>query len=251
MKPPEITTLICSKDHGKYLKDAIRSILDQTFKPTELILIDDGSSDNTWEVVSRETKGLPGIIRIKHELCSGNIHSYNEGIALATKDFFHLMAADDVVCDRHFYEDAVKVLLTRPNVAFCATGLQWMDADKTLLPQQSIPPVGGSVSAITALELMRIHGNFTNGGGVLIRTAVQKKIGGYDERNRYSADYLNWIKVFECGYDAYYFQKPGYLYRRHGNQMTTVVAADLMERKICQDRLDYALRNLKTDIPAA
>jgi glycosyltransferase involved in cell wall biosynthesis len=242
MKPPTLTTLISCKNHGKYLSEAIESIEGQMFHPTQMILINDGSTDNTEEVIQKEKARNKNVISITHDRSLGNIWSYNEGIDKATGEYFHLMAADDILSDKHFYEESVLIMMEDPEIKFCSTGLQWMDQEKTLLPQISVPPVQGKVGPHRALSLMLQYGNFINGGGTLIRTAFQRSVGYYDFNLPYSADWLNWIKCFEVGAYAWLWQKPGYWYRRHESQMTHKVVADIQERNACTSRLNFAMK---------
>lgn len=78
----------------KYLKEAIKSILNQTFKEFEFIIIDDGSTDKSLEIIN-EYKD-PRIVLIKHKTNKGIIYSLNEGLKKTNGKYIARMDADDV-----------------------------------------------------------------------------------------------------------------------------------------------------------
>ena len=62
---PKVSVILTSFNHEKYLKESIDSVLNQTFKDFELFIIDDGSSDNSWDII--KSYNDKRIIKIKHE----------------------------------------------------------------------------------------------------------------------------------------------------------------------------------------
>lgn len=227
------------------MQEAIDSIWNQTFKPDELILLDDGSKDHTWQVIQRNAEKNKKVRTIKHESNLGNIRSYNHCFDLVQGDFIHLMAADDLLQDKYFYEEATLTMMRDTEVAFCSLGIQWMEEEGRLMPTQILPPIDGKVGPLLALDLMRHKGNFTNGGGTLIRKNVQRQVGYYDRSLPLSADAMNWIKVFGLGYSAYYFQRPGYLYRKYPEQMSRMGNAPDSEALKCGMEINAAMDRAK------
>lgn len=244
MKPPTISTFIACKNHGKYLQEAIDSVMNQTFRPSQFILIDDGSTDNTQQVIKRNADKDRRFKRVTHENSLGNIRSFNHALDLCDGDFIHLMSSDDFLSEKTFYEDASILLMTKENIGFVSIGLQWCDEEGRLLPQQAIPPVQGEVNPQAALELMKSHGNFTNGGGTLIKRRVQQEVGYYNRDYPFAADWLNWIKVFGNGHSAYYFQRPGFIYRKHKAAMTYNNVTPEKEIRGCYQAIEKALTDI-------
>jgi len=236
MKPPTITTFIACKNHGKFLQDAIDSIMDQTFKPTQFILLDDGSSDHSYQVMKRNADKDKRFTVIKHENSLGNIRSYNHCIELTKGDYVHLMSADDILADKYFYEEACLEMMKDSEIGFCAIGLQHIDEDGRLLHFQVMPPVAGKIGPKTALQLIKNNGNFICGGGVLVRSNIQKAMP-YDKDFPYTADMLNWIKIFKYGKSGYFYQRPGFLYRQHPATLTRMKPATFSERTRLQEML--------------
>ena len=241
MVRPTVTTLIACKNHGKYLRRAIDSCINQTLRPTDVILINDGSNDDTAKVMKEVKDNYPNVRVFSHSFSTGNIRSYNEGIEKAKGNYFHLMAADDVMEDTSFYEQSVLAMLGDPSIAFSSIGLEWMDDNGKKMGVIATPPFEGRKESLDVLRELYSRGNFINGGGTLIQTAIQRNIGGYDGRLPLSADYLNWIRVLKKGHAAHFIKEAGYLYRRHHGQMTYGKSAPNPEREICKRELEDAI----------
>lgn len=93
-KEPEISVVVVAYNHGKYIAEAIRSVLDQTFDEFELVVFDDGSSDDTKDVVGAFSDGR---IRYYNQTNSGlPARGRNAGIGLAKGRYIAILDADDV-----------------------------------------------------------------------------------------------------------------------------------------------------------
>ena len=93
-KEPIITVYITNKNYGVYLEKAIKSVLKQSFKKIELIIVDDGSSDNSREIIEKyKKKKISKIIYNKKSI--GLIKSSNIAIKAARGDYVIRLDADD------------------------------------------------------------------------------------------------------------------------------------------------------------
>lgn len=110
---PEISAVIAAYNHGRYIEETVRSVLKQTFKDIEVIVFDDGSKDETRQIVSRirdervryhyqDNSGLPACGR-------------NRGMALARGKYIALLDGDDTWHEEKL-ERCKKVLDDRPDV---------------------------------------------------------------------------------------------------------------------------------------
>lgn len=212
-----ISTFIACKNHGKYLAQAIESILFQTIQPMELILIDDGSTDNSHEVM-KQYEGRAKIIT--HPVNKGNIASYNEGIQNCHGDIIHLMAADDFLLSRDVYSRSLVYLEGSDSTAFVTSGLAHVDEHGKLLGSQVLPLFSGIIKPKDILDGLMQHGNFINGGCTLVKAKAQKEAGPYDSDLPYSADFANWIRILGLGYSGAFLREPLYAYRQHKGAMT-------------------------------
>src|SRR5215217_4330239 len=91
-KRPLVTALINTYNYGRYLPYAINSVLNQTYPNIEIIVVDDGSTDQTPQIVA-QYKGLVRSIRTEN---GGQGHAFNVGIPLARGELLMLLDADDL-----------------------------------------------------------------------------------------------------------------------------------------------------------
>lgn len=125
---PLISVVITCYNHGQFLGAAIESVLNQTYKHTEIIVVDDGSTDDTQEVV----KKYPAVINIRQEN-KGLSYARNAGIAKSTGKFIVFLDADD-----YLYPNAVEVNLyffnLYPFVCSISGGHCRVDVEGNVLP---------------------------------------------------------------------------------------------------------------------
>jgi GT2 family glycosyltransferase len=92
--PPEISVIITTYNFGRYLEQAVRSVLDQTFQATEIIIVDDGSTDNTAQVGRRLEDRWKGIRYIRQENQGASVAA-NTGIEPAKGRYVTVLDGDD------------------------------------------------------------------------------------------------------------------------------------------------------------
>ena len=98
---PTVSVLMPVYSARAYLAEAVRSVLGQTFSDFELIAIDDGSTDDSLDILRRETSGHSRV-RIVSRPNTGYSPALNEALALATGRYVARMDADDVAMPRRF-----------------------------------------------------------------------------------------------------------------------------------------------------
>lgn len=99
-----VTVVITSYNYGMYVEDAIQSVLKQTYKNIKTIVIDDGSTDNSLDVINRYKKSKQLIVISRRN--KGIVHTRNQGIRLAEEGFILFLDADD-----YFDEDYIKKMV--------------------------------------------------------------------------------------------------------------------------------------------
>ncbi len=117
---PAITVLMPVYNAERYVKSAMVSILDQTFTDFELLIIDDGSTDKTDEILAEFNDSRIRVV--KNEVNSGIVYSLNKGVALARGKYIARMDADDIsepnrLMLQHDY------MANHPEVDLCGSGM--------------------------------------------------------------------------------------------------------------------------------
>ncbi|EKT3956847.1 glycosyltransferase family 2 protein [Flavobacterium psychrophilum] len=120
MNNPIISVIMPVYNASKYLKESIESILNQTFRDFEFIILNDNSTDNSLEIISDYQQKDPRIIIINKPVNLGPANLRNEGIACAKGEFIALMDADDI-SELSRFEKQIAVFNKNPEIDLCAT----------------------------------------------------------------------------------------------------------------------------------
>ena len=121
---PTVSVVMPVLNGEKYLAEAMKSVLDQTFRDFEFIIINDGSTDSTEEIIQTFTD--PRIVYLKNEANLGLSKSFNKGIAAARGRYIARMDADDVALPDRF-EKELAFLESRPEIAVVGTAIWRID----------------------------------------------------------------------------------------------------------------------------
>jgi glycosyltransferase involved in cell wall biosynthesis len=204
-KMPLVTIVVPCYNHEKYIKDTIESIINQTYKNIELIVIDDGSKDNSAKVIHRLTNkyNFIFITRLNKGLCA----TLNEGINLAKGSYFCACASDDkYTLDK--IEKQVKFMESNPNFAMCyGNKINFNDTgDQNKI--KVLNPTSGWI-----FEDIILNNTIIPALTTMQKINVLKDLDGYDE-NLFIEDWDMWLRIadkYEIGYLDEYL---GY-YRTH------------------------------------
>jgi len=99
-----ISAIVPNYNHSRYLRESIEGLANQTFPPVEIIIVDDASIDNSWEVLQELKRQIPQIQLLRNESNLGPYRTAFRGIALAKGAFLALCAADDMLFPNAFEE---------------------------------------------------------------------------------------------------------------------------------------------------
>jgi glycosyltransferase involved in cell wall biosynthesis len=184
------SVIIPNFNHSALVGNAIRSVLDQGDDVSELIVIDDGSTDNSVAVIEATLQGHGNARLLRNETNRGTIATLNRGISEARGDFLLLAAADDIYLPG-MLGSCLRAAQLRPDTAFvCGTPLiEW--ADGSLLRVKL--PFGDSARHVAPEELARYASQqnilFFTGAALLRREAIVAA-GGLIPELRWHADWL-------------------------------------------------------------
>ncbi|HEU5105122.1 MAG TPA: glycosyltransferase family 2 protein [Solirubrobacterales bacterium] len=186
---PDVTVLIGAYENEGTVARAVASILGQTERDLELIVIDDGSRDASAEVAEEAIGDDPRgrVMRLERNL--GIARSLNAGIEAAAAPVVAIQDADDYSAPARL-ERELAVLAEQPEVAVVGSRMREVDAaDRELRPRTSF--AAGDVGPV----LMRF--NPIPNGSAAFRKDVALELGGYDPRYRYATEYDLWLRIAE------------------------------------------------------
>jgi glycosyltransferase involved in cell wall biosynthesis len=214
---PRVSIVIPTYNRAPLIIEALRSIQAQTFQDFGIIVADDGSTDDTAQVVQQfgesliylpfPHRGQPGATR-------------NGGLRAATGEFIAFLDSDDVYLD-HKLADQVAALDAHPEVGVVySDGVYFRDTPDRPLGQvqTGLPSPSGNVFA----ELLR--GNFLAPPVVLVRRTCLDNVGWFDERYLLAEDYDLWLRL-AARYQFIYIPGTVAAIRRHTGNSSANVAA--------------------------
>lgn len=95
-----LVSIICtSYNHAPYIERSLNSLIHQSYKNIEIIIVDNASEDNSVQVIEKWLKSNPSILFIKNKKNLGNNKSFNQAVKIAKGDFLIDLAADDVILE--------------------------------------------------------------------------------------------------------------------------------------------------------
>ncbi len=209
---PTVSVVTSCHNASKYLVEAIESILDQTFKDFEFILIDDGSTDNTLEIIRDYKKKDQRIVVIEKDN-TGLADSLNVGIGLAKGIWIARQDVDDVsLMDR--IEKQLNYVLHHKNIVLLGTGCYVINETGDVIKKKGYPP--GNKRLVERLENNEMAFPHSS---VLFRRDEVQRIGGYRGRLNGAEDRDLWLRLSNSGQIAC-LEEPLIRLRKHTESMT-------------------------------
>lgn len=204
-----ISIIIPAYNQADYLAKAIESVIQQTYKKWECLIIDDGSKDHTFRIVKKFKDPRIWYIRQENQGLSA---ARNTGIRLAQGKYLTFLDADDM-----FLPDKLVILADmmeqKPNLALVAGGTRLIDQDGK-------PILRPFRSQIPSNLVDFLFGNPLHVGSVLLNKEWQQKIGFFDVKLKSYEDWDYWLRIARAGGQMVSTTKEVSLYRFHTQQMT-------------------------------
>lgn len=185
--PPTVTVLIPVYNSERYVREAIDSVLGQTFPDFELIVVDDGSTDRTAEILASARD--PRLRILRNPRNSGQTPSLNLGLDAAQGRYIARLDADDVAAPRRL-EKQVAFMERHPGVGLLGTAVRLIgpagnSGGMWVLPQEDL-----QIRWRSLLANPFMHPSVLIRSEILVQNGLQ-----YDERFRISQDYDLWTRL--------------------------------------------------------
>ena len=100
----KLSVIIPNYNHGHFINEQIESIVNQTYKCHEIIIIDDKSTDNSVEIINKIIDKYPFIKLIQNEKNIGPLNTLNHGLEISSGNYIYFPSADDRICKNLFQE---------------------------------------------------------------------------------------------------------------------------------------------------
>jgi glycosyltransferase involved in cell wall biosynthesis len=209
---PAISVLLSCYNSARWLDEAINSVLSQTFEDFEFIIVDDGSTDSSPEIIKRYAEQDARIVVI--EKCNtGLADSLNVGIQKARGGWIARLDADDI-CEPERLGKQLASARSNPDLVFIGSGLLVINESGNALKTFRYP--ASHKSLVRSLHTAR---KFPPHSSAFYRTDVVRSIGGYRTRIRRSQDWDLWLRLAEVG-QLTAMDEPLVRIRKHSDQIS-------------------------------
>jgi glycosyltransferase involved in cell wall biosynthesis len=181
-----VSVLLCVRNGIPFLADAIESILGQTYRDLELIVVDDASTDATPALLA----GLrdPRLVLVRNERNLGLTASLNVALARARGELVARQDADDRSLPTRL-ERQVALLDERAEVVLCATWARLVDDSGNVVPVRRRRPDPTALRALVPRSNPFVHGS------ILFRAEPVRALGGYRTAFRFAQDYDLYLRL--------------------------------------------------------
>lgn len=185
---PDVTVLMPVYNGEPFLSEAIDSILGQSLQDLELLVIDDGSTDRSGEIIESYAARDSRVRLLRNPCNQGLIRTLNQGITECRGRYIARMDADDR-CHPQRLKRQRDYLDAHPEVAVLGTQYRLIDERNRVLPQSARLPVDP-----VAVRWRMFFGCAVAHGTIMIRPETYRLLGSYDESFVASEDYELWLR---------------------------------------------------------
>jgi glycosyltransferase involved in cell wall biosynthesis/SAM-dependent methyltransferase len=205
---PLVSVVIPCHNHARFVGEAIESAMAQTWRPIEIVVINDGSTDGTAAVLDR----YPRVMRIDQQK-KGLAAARNVGIGASHGDYLVFLDADDTLLPGAI-EAGVNALLPHVDCAFAAGAHRRVDGAGRSLGGPVVPrPSGDAYAALLRRNYIEMH------AAVVYRRAMIERVGGFDASLQACEDYDLYLKLTRRFPICHHNQIVS-LYRQHADNMS-------------------------------
>jgi glycosyltransferase involved in cell wall biosynthesis len=197
---PLVSVIMASRNASNFLETAIQSVLTQTFRDWELIVVDDNSNDNSIEIINKYKKKDKRVKLICNLKTLGPAKSRNIALKLSKGKWISILDSDDVYFP-HKLEKQIEVIKNKPAIIFVGSSFVYIDKNGKHLSNYKY----SSKDSILRRNILR-NKQFPPHSSYFIRSYYLKKIKGYNSRYYMAPDYdlllrLLGVGKFSCSKD--------------------------------------------------
>ena len=220
MSRPLVKVIVPCYGYADQLGDCLRTVLNQEGVDLQVLILDDCSPDETPEVARRIMVGDDRIEYRRHRQNAGLIATANEGLSWADDgDFVILLSADDMLVPGSL-KRAVRVMEAEPAVGLVYGHAQYFESPEAL---PSVSKRWRGTKVWSGREWIRLRcrsgHNCISSPEAVVRTSVQRLVGGYDPACQHSSDLNMWLRIAAVSDVAYIRGAVQALYRIHSDSM--------------------------------
>jgi len=212
--PPLVSVIIPNYNYASYVGEAIDSVLAQDYPHVEIIVVDDGSLDDSRSVIENYSSRITAIFQPNQGVCS----TRNKGVAASSGEFVAFLDADDAWMPTKLSRQMER--FANPDVGLVHVGVSHVDGAGNAIREDLEGKEGRVANDLLLLKPVILGG----GSGVVIRRHIFDDAGGFDTRLSTSADWELYYRIAtRC--QVAFVPESLLRYRVHGSNMHHNIAA--------------------------
>lgn len=249
-KKPLLSIILASYNHAKYISDAIKSFLNQSFQDFEIIIIDDASSDNSIEIIKSFDDKRITLIALEKNL--GVSNAVNTGINLAKGKYIKLCASDDIMLPS-LLKIQIDFLEKNPDYGVVFCGMEVIDEENNILHKKTKRFEKFFTSPNKTreewLNYFFFKGNCLGAPTMMMRNDLMKEIAGFNPRLPQAHDFDMWVRSCMHDLNIYILDQKLVQYRRISNNANMSANTAKVRKRLIFDNEKILENYLKiTDI---
>jgi glycosyltransferase involved in cell wall biosynthesis len=209
MENPLVSVIIPAHNRAQLVQKAIESVLMQSYKNLEIIVVDDASDDATPQVLANFSASDPRVKVLTNEKNLGLVRNLNKGISVSRGKYIARLDDDDLWIDPGKIENQVQFLEDNKDYVLIGSGVIKVDEQGKEVSRILFPEKDKEIREIMFLKSPFVH------SGVVFRKDVFEKLGGYNENLKVCEDYDLWMRMGKTGK---FYNIPEYFVRYRESQ---------------------------------
>ncbi len=214
--PPLVSIIVPVHNSGSWIRGTIDNVLSQSYPYREIIIVDDGSTDNTKHLIDTH---YGGYVKYVYQDNAGPARARNRGIEMAGGEYIQFLDSDDFLSPEKIARQ-MAVFTANPecHIVYCDFAFTSDDTDVGMEESPAIyKEKYGTENVFEAL----LDGNFIVIHSPLTRSDVIRSCGAFDTTLSSDEDYDLWLKIAAKGYRFCFIPEVLAFYRRRGNSVST------------------------------
>lgn len=244
--PPKFSVVIANYNNAHLIQQAFDSVKRQTVQDFEVIVVDDGSTDDSRSIIEMSAPSFNGKLRYVFQSNKGVASARNAGIKIASGKYITFLDPDDYWHDERL-EVHAGILDKQENVGFCCSDFDRLHENGNIEQHFSkwvtfpLFPFEQQISRVDALRWLLLV-NFVGTNGATISRACVQAVGLFNEEYKQAEDYDYWLRC-AMNTEFYVTRRVLHTYRIHGGGLTK----NLLENCAYSQRVvnEYARTNVE------
>lgn len=227
---PKVSVIIPTYNRAHLLPACLKSVLAQSFREFEIIVIDDGSTDNTSEIIS----AFP--VRYYYQENQGVVAALNHGIKSSSSDYITILGSDDMLM-KNTLEKVVNILDKHPEVGFAYGQMYLMDERGRIFKLEKAPPKHSCIrdGKEEIRDLLLYDNHFPS--SVVIRRRCLDEVGVFDPSFRSGCEDVDLLIRLAKRYAVAYIAEPLVRYRCHSQNFSSTLNLQVVDWEKSKTRI--------------